>query len=248
MRFGDFRVTSTEAEKATEEYSERSETARRVDKRRRAPVTTSYREWKTDPSGLDFPGVDTPEEAPKVLPKDLKRQGSRPSLTGRASNSTPLDLMVDSVGDQTNQQQLASAGVPASTEEVYGNAGVDMGAFGERGRSPTRKSSTEPLDATPPDIARGESPDPYEGQAMPFGGERRDDRQFVFEEEDVGDQMTFGEFSAGVDKVKDQMGGAADDFAASRIVSEESADGGVDIFGDADEAVEKMEEESGGWF
>ena len=66
----------------------RSQEAAAADKGKRAPVTTDYERWKKNKGELDFPGVDTPTDDPKVRPKDL-RQKQRPATTDPPDPPTP---------------------------------------------------------------------------------------------------------------------------------------------------------------
>lgn len=53
---------SNEKRKASEVHAERSAKARASDESQLATLTTNFREWKSDPSDFDFPGVDTPSD------------------------------------------------------------------------------------------------------------------------------------------------------------------------------------------
>lgn len=53
---------SNEKRKASEFNQKRSQNARASDTGKLAPLTTSVKKWKSDPDGLDFPGVDTPAD------------------------------------------------------------------------------------------------------------------------------------------------------------------------------------------
>jgi len=68
---GDFTVDRRGQKRAQEKQQERSMEARQVDNRRRAPITTDYDRWSSNPSGLDFPGVDTPTKTPDKRESDL---------------------------------------------------------------------------------------------------------------------------------------------------------------------------------
>jgi hypothetical protein len=68
--FGEFQVSSSEYEEAQEEFAQQSPEAKRVDKRRRAPITTNEDVYAQAPGRYDFPGVDTPSDDPKVKRKD----------------------------------------------------------------------------------------------------------------------------------------------------------------------------------
>lgn len=68
---GEFEVDRRDMKRAEKVQSDRSIEARRVDNSRRAPVTTDFDRWEDNPSGLDFPGVDTPLETPQKKDTDL---------------------------------------------------------------------------------------------------------------------------------------------------------------------------------
>lgn len=74
-RQGDFMVGfgDLDTARARNDARSRSKEAVRVDEQRRAPITTDVDTWKENPGEFDFPGVDTPTQEPKVLPKDHKK-------------------------------------------------------------------------------------------------------------------------------------------------------------------------------
>jgi hypothetical protein len=74
---GEFRVEFTALDKANARFDTslnrgigRSQEAARADKSKRAPITTDYDQWKENKGEVDFPGVDTPTDNPKVQRKD----------------------------------------------------------------------------------------------------------------------------------------------------------------------------------
>jgi hypothetical protein len=71
QQFGDFEIDRREYNRAEEFQEERSSKARRVDARRRAPVTDEITTWKSDPSHYDYPGIDTPSDEPGRQERDL---------------------------------------------------------------------------------------------------------------------------------------------------------------------------------
>lgn len=64
---GDF--DSAEARHESDHF--RSENSRRMDERKRAPITTDKEKWQNNPGEFDFPGVDTPTSEPDVKKKDV---------------------------------------------------------------------------------------------------------------------------------------------------------------------------------
>jgi NAD-dependent DNA ligase len=76
---GDFRVDLENQDKVRSTHnarSQRSDKARRVDERNRAPITTDVEKWRESPDEFDFPGVDTPTSDPDLKEKDLPFVGS----------------------------------------------------------------------------------------------------------------------------------------------------------------------------
>ena len=80
--FGDFIVSTRSFEDAREENRERNIEERAADSGKRAPITTSFAKWRANKDELDFPGVDTPTDEPKLLPKDLKTDRKPRTLVG----------------------------------------------------------------------------------------------------------------------------------------------------------------------
>lgn len=116
------------------------------------------------------------------------------------------------------QTLLAATDVPASTEEIFRGAGaVGETAIGLDGSTTSTRGKTkaneEKLNETPPDIAAGFSPTQTDEDP-------RDDISFIFEEENVRQRMSLSEFRRRTNRVKREMGGAADDWAAARIVAQ----------------------------
>jgi hypothetical protein len=89
-RTGDFWVDFADQDKARarNDPRSRSEEAVRQDERKRAPVTTDLEQWKSNPGRWDFPGVDTPTQEPKALPKDYKAGGE--SNTAEVDEETEI--------------------------------------------------------------------------------------------------------------------------------------------------------------
>jgi len=163
---GDFSYV-TAAYEAAEEYNrnERTDTQRAADAAKRAPVTTDYQRWKSNPSGLDFPGVDTPTESPEVLPKDLKQE-EKPSLSARARGDKPF-FPREVTAKDLERQELSQTDVSLSPQEAYRGIGAVgenvLGGF----RSTDGKEGAPAYELeTPPDIARGE--DPFKSDTSPL--------------------------------------------------------------------------------
>jgi len=82
--FGEFKVEVSDHDQAEatfdtslkrgqlSEKRHRTREAARADKANRAPITTDKEKWANNKGRLDFPGVDTPTDDPKVKAKDRK--------------------------------------------------------------------------------------------------------------------------------------------------------------------------------
>jgi hypothetical protein len=92
-RQGDFWVEFSDMDKARarNDPRSRSEEAVRTDERKRAPITTDLEQWKQAPGEWDYPGVDTPTQDPKVLPKDFKAGGRFDTAEFDDSGSADFD-------------------------------------------------------------------------------------------------------------------------------------------------------------
>lgn len=138
---GDF-THARAAKRAAKEYNqdERTETERAADDARRAPVTTNYQRWQSNPGGLDFPGVDTPTASPDVLPKDLK-QSKKPDLSARARNerpASPVERTTEELEQRDAQRRGVSPDEDRSSMVADGQGGVrynaKIGGFRETDR------------------------------------------------------------------------------------------------------------------
>lgn len=76
-RFGDFIVRPGAREEAEEAFQKRSKRSRQIDKSLRGPITSDVDRWKRNQRALDFPGVDTPDDAPRSRALDLPLPGER---------------------------------------------------------------------------------------------------------------------------------------------------------------------------
>jgi len=125
---GDFTVADASLTAAKRIHNDRTTAAEALDESLRAPVTTSIDAYRDDPDGLDFPGVDTPQENPRVLPKDLK--DTAPTKTrADVSGDVPTDILAagGGVDREVRDQELAEQGVPASRDEVDIGTGATSG-------------------------------------------------------------------------------------------------------------------------
>jgi hypothetical protein len=70
-RQGEFLFESGQRKEAFQEFNDLSQDRQEADRAERARVTTDLEEWEDNKSGLDFPGVDTPNRKPREKDKDL---------------------------------------------------------------------------------------------------------------------------------------------------------------------------------
>jgi len=130
---GDFEVEDDEYEEAQEEFAQQSPEAKRVDKRRRAPITTNEDVYAQAPGRYDFPGVDTPTQDPKALPKDYKAGDPRTTEVDEesevaTSNPGGFDMFPEAAAGSSLEDsfmaEMAGRDVPASPEEVQDGVGA----------------------------------------------------------------------------------------------------------------------------
>jgi hypothetical protein len=105
----------------------RSQNAAIADKGKRAPVTTDVERWKENKGELDFPGVDTPTDDPKVLPKDL-RQKQRPATTDPPERPTPRRDDTGSAAGALSSSLGVSTGERRGSMVADGMGGVQYNA------------------------------------------------------------------------------------------------------------------------
>lgn len=92
VRKGDFLVPVEDLEEAERVFHERSERSRAMDKALRAGISTSARTYaKLKGRGVDYPGVDTPEEEPRRSLNDPVTPGQK----ARLAQGKSLDLIID---------------------------------------------------------------------------------------------------------------------------------------------------------
>ena len=68
MRFtrrGDFLVPNDDLERAEGVFADRSPRSQAFDRAFREPITEDVEQWERNPNLLDYPGVDTPSDAPR---------------------------------------------------------------------------------------------------------------------------------------------------------------------------------------
>lgn len=85
VRKGDYVVPEADVNRAERAFAERSPRSRRVDKKFRAPIVTSYGYWSRHQRGTDYPGVDTPTDDPEMAVTD------QPGPRGRARMANRTD-------------------------------------------------------------------------------------------------------------------------------------------------------------
>jgi len=123
--FGDFSVSDYAHGLAKDYHEGRDPDSKRVDKQKRAPVTTDYQQWRSSPGELDYPGVDTPTNEPSVLPKDLQQQ-PKPGLAPEATGRMPTDISVDD--PDLERTRLLNTDLSLSPDEAFGRVGGRDGA------------------------------------------------------------------------------------------------------------------------
>jgi len=70
-------IDSREYARARKFQQQRSPKARRVDNRRKAPITDEITTWKDNPSHWDYPGVDTPGGKQDIVTEGQREQASQ---------------------------------------------------------------------------------------------------------------------------------------------------------------------------
>jgi len=227
---GEFRVEAGDQDKARarNDTFSRSKEAIRQDDQKRAPITTDVERWKNNKSGLDFPGVDTPTQDPKVLPKDLKQKQqprtTEPDAQSQAAQTRqePQELPTRSMfAPEPFGAELANRDVSLSPDEALNGTGAVAtnalgGNFGNEGeRAPTN----EPEAPSNTALRRQQR---KQGKGLKSGDTGAGDIAFIYQNEGKETGMSLAEFRRQTKRKKRQMGGAADDFAAARMVAEDN--------------------------
>lgn len=122
-RRGDFLVPENDLEQAEDTFAERPPWDRSLDKAFRAPITDDVEEWEENPRALDYPGVDTPSDAPRESIWDFPLPAERARMaTGRQDGvQRSPDPEREPVGLKESLQ------VPKESVEHFGDA-LDAGA------------------------------------------------------------------------------------------------------------------------
>lgn len=98
VELGDFSVRRAALRRAERRHGDRNRAAAAVDERLRAPITTDVDLWSDDPGLWDYPGVDTPSDAPRERAEDnLDRRAARDRARdeGRLPVDDPPDSLID---------------------------------------------------------------------------------------------------------------------------------------------------------
>jgi len=231
---GDFIVRRNEIEDARGTHNARSKEAQNADEGKRAPITTNDERYATAPGRWDYPGVDTPTQEPKALPKDYKRGGEFSTTevdeetevaTGSPSGfaAHPEAAAGGSMKDAF-MAEMAGRDVPASPEEVTRGVGLGMPsapggqAFNAREGRPMEVDRMDQEQA-PPDAALRRQ-QRKEGKGIKSGDTGAGDIAFIYENEDTGG-VSLAEFRRRVKRKKREMAGAADDWAAARLAADD---------------------------
>jgi hypothetical protein len=77
VRVGDYLVPKDDLKEAEESFSKRSKASRSRDRLSRAPIETDVEKWKKRQRWMDYPGVDTPKDTPRVSLLDERVDADR---------------------------------------------------------------------------------------------------------------------------------------------------------------------------
>jgi len=172
--FGEFEVSSSEYEEAQEEFAQQSPEAKRVDKRRRAPITTNEDVYAQAPGRYDFPGVDTPTDDPKVKRKD--RNTVDADETTLDSNEGSLFVRESNIGSGVTQslEGLFSGGRGADTQTRNAAAEVAATDLGVDVDTPSGSEAVADV------MFLERDKDGFGEELIPFAAEESDRNRFEF--------------------------------------------------------------------
>jgi len=221
---GDFEVEDDEYEEAQEEFAQQSPEARRVDNRRRAPITTNEDVYAQAPGRYDYPGVDTPTQDPKALPKDYKAGDPRTTEVNEESEVAqgrpqPQSEVSNLGTPKVFETMLSDADVSLAPDEAFNFTGaVSPNALGGNDevsggeRAPTQEPEQPPM----PALKRQEQ---KQGKGINSGETPADDIAFHYEEGDF--DMSLRDFKRRVKREERKSSEIADTFVAAQRVSKE---------------------------
>jgi len=220
QRTGDFWVgfAAQDKARARNDPRSRSEEAVRQDEKRRAPVTTDLEQWKENPGRWDFPGVDTPTQEPKALPKDYKAGGE--FTTTDVDTDTEVATGSDRSGfaaypeaaaggsmEDAFMAEMVGRDVPASPGEVRDGAMVDSminnnigGPIYQAGVGPRETDRSDRMQKPPERALRKQKND----KGIQGGDSDGDEIAFIYRNSDV--DLELDEFRRRTKRVGRKMG------------------------------------------
>jgi hypothetical protein len=225
---GEFRVEAGDQDKARarNDTFSRSKEAIRQDDQKRAPITTDVERWKNNKSGLDFPGVDTPTQDPKVLPKDLKQKQqprtTEPDAQSQAKQSGGFDAFPEAAAGGSMEDafmaEMAGRDVPASPDEVTRGVGaVSPNALGGNFMNEGERAPTSEPEAPSDKALRRQQRTQDEGIA---GADTRGaDIAFVYQNEGQDTDLSLSEFRDRTKRVGRKLGLEGDAFGNAQMVA-----------------------------
>lgn len=156
---GDFVVDKeSDLNTARAAHRGRSEKAIRMDKRRRAAITTDHQTYAQNPGRFDYPGVDTPSREPDVLPKDYKYGGkpetrefedeTNDSSSERSGFAAAPEAAAGGSLEDAFQAEMVGRDVPMSPEEFEG---VGLGTASAPGGQAYNAIEGRPVEMDRPD-------------------------------------------------------------------------------------------------
>jgi hypothetical protein len=232
-RQGEFMVEIGDLDKARARNGRptRTSDAVRADERQRAPITTDLEKWKNNKSEFDFPGVDTPTQKPKVLPKDYKK-GEKPQtreFEEEQTESSGPDLMREIGGENVYSEDVASQGPEGAIPGLAPNdftmsAGESQIADGPGGPAVNyglervRETDRPEEEQAPPERA-------LRAQQRDSGLAGQDSRgasiAFIYRNQAEDTDLSLSEFRKRTERVGRKLGLEADAFGNAQMVAED---------------------------
>jgi len=213
-------------------HESRSERAREADEREFAPIADNRQQWATAPDRYDWRGVDTPAEWGATMNAPIPTPELEMSAMNAEASESIGGLEIEDDFLRPMPRGPDDTGLPFRKADIDDETERERGMFESVLDDMTGGQQTDELE----DAYGGFSDDrDRQGSLAGFGMET--DGSVYRESRQAAEQAT--EF--GVDDRSSAGRGQSNSGSGSEA-------GTLDIFGDADEAVEKMEEESGGWF
>lgn len=106
---------------ALADHQDRSPKAQRIDNRREAEETTDFKEWRSDPSRHDFPGVDTPQRAEDLFPEERtkRKRGGFGSSRRRNRDRDKAKSAIEEFSDLNEEQRSRIFDTTATAEVPF---------------------------------------------------------------------------------------------------------------------------------